>query len=111
MSIGTASFRTANRLLDPSKAPSSPCGVVSARYATTTEATPMIPAAQNGYHRAPTSPGAVPAEGLNAALASNMATGATSTITAALHVGRLAYTAVVGLAGMNAQSGRIFFAW
>src|SRR5438552_8745356 len=44
----------------------------------------MIPAAQKGYQRAPTSPGAVPAEGLNAALESNMATAAISTITAAV---------------------------
>src|SRR5438552_10294779 len=44
----------------------------------------MIPAAQKGYQRAPTSPGAVPADGLNAALESNMATAAIRTITAAV---------------------------
>ena len=49
-----------------------------------TEATPMIDAAQKGYQRAPTSPGAVPAEGLNAALESNMATAAIRTTTAAV---------------------------
>jgi hypothetical protein len=49
-----------------------------------TAATPMSVAAQNGYQRAPTSPIAVPADGLNAARESNMATAAISTIAAAV---------------------------
>src|SRR2546430_3917572 len=48
------------------------------------EATPMIEAAQKGYQREPTSPGAVLADGLNAARESNMATAAISTIAAAV---------------------------
>src|SRR5207249_12086501 len=47
-------------------------------------ALPMIAAAQKGYQRAPTSPGAVPAEGLNAARESNMATAAIRAIAAAV---------------------------
>src|SRR5438445_7904635 len=49
-----------------------------------TAATPMIAAAQKGYQRAPTSPDCVPADGLNAARESNMATAAISTIAAAV---------------------------
>jgi len=49
-----------------------------------TAATPMTAADQNGYQRAPTSPGDVPAEGLNAARESNMATAAINTIAAAV---------------------------
>src|SRR5438552_4428772 len=44
----------------------------------------MIPAAQKGYQRAPTSRGAVPADRLNGALEPNMATAAIRTITAAV---------------------------
>ena len=84
MSIGTASFSTAKRLRLPWNAPSLPCGVVSARYPTMTAPIPMTVAAQNGYQRAPTSPGDVPAVGLNAARESNMATAAISTIAAAV---------------------------
>ena len=49
-----------------------------------TAAMPMIVAAQNGYQRDPTSPGDVPADGLNAARESNMATAAINTIAAAV---------------------------
>jgi hypothetical protein len=49
-----------------------------------TEAIAMIVAAQNGYQREPTSPGCVPADGLNAARESNMATAAINTIAAAV---------------------------
>ena len=48
------------------------------------DAAAMIAAAQNGYQRAPTSPGDVPADGLNAARESNMATAAIRTIAAAV---------------------------
>jgi len=57
---------------------------VSARYATITAAIPISDAAQKGYQRAPTSPMAVPADGLNAARESNMATAAIVTIAAAV---------------------------
>jgi len=44
----------------------------------------MTAAVQNGYQLAPTSPGAVPRTGLNAARESNMATAAIKTIAAAV---------------------------
>src|SRR2546428_3914620 len=79
-----ASLRTEKMLARPAKTPSTACGVVRTRKATTRAAMPMIAAAQKGYQRAPTSPGAVPAEGLNAASESNMATAAISAIAAAV---------------------------
>lgn len=71
-------------LCGPAKTPSAACGVASERYATMSAATPMIVAAQKGYQREPTSPGAVPREGLNAAWESNIATAAIKTIAAAV---------------------------
>ena len=44
----------------------------------------MIAAVQKGYHREPTSPGAVPTEGEKAARESNMATAAIAMIAAAV---------------------------